>query len=65
MKTLDPSTKEAVHTGFAAAHLYLGYLLYLLLGLHLLGVVKHQAIDREPELQRMLPEGYRRTDAGV
>ena len=64
VKALDPSTKEAVHSGFAAAHLYLGYLLYLMLGLHLLGVVKHQAIDREPELQRMLPAGNRRPGAG-
>ena len=61
VEALDPATKEAVHSGFATAHLYLGYLLYVLLALHLLGVVKHQAMDRERELQRMLPEGYRRS----
>ena len=55
VKTLDPVTKEAVHSAFAAVHLYLGWVLYGILALHLLGVIKHQALDREPELQRMLP----------
>ena len=62
VKTLDPATKEAVHSGFAAVHLYLSYVLYALLALHLLGVAKHHAVDREEELQRMLPGGYRRPE---
>ena len=59
---LDPATKEQVHAIFSAAHTYLGYALYALLALHILGVVKHHAIDREPELQRMIP-GRRRDEA--
>ena len=55
IKTLDPATKEQVHAVFFAAHVWLGYLLYVLLALHILGVVKHHAIDHEDELQRMLP----------
>ena len=52
---LDPATKEQVHSVFFAAHVWLGYALYALLALHILGVIKHHAIDREAELQRMLP----------
>ncbi len=52
---LPPDTKEWVHSVFSAAHTYLGYALYGLLGLHLLGVLKHHAVDREAELARMLP----------
>lgn len=55
VKTLPPATKEAVHAAFFAAHVYASYLLYALLALHIAGVVKHQWMDREPELQRMLP----------
>ena len=52
---LDPATKEHVHTVWFAVHQSLGYVLYVLLALHVLGALKHQFIDREPELQRMLP----------
>ena len=62
VKTLDPATKAQVHSAFGAAHVYLGYALYGLLALHLLGVAKHHAVDHEAELQRMLPAGYRRPD---
>lgn len=58
IKTLDPAVKEQVHSAFGAAHVYLGYVLYGLLALHLAGVAKHQAFDSEPELERMLPAGY-------
>lgn len=50
---LDPATKKAVHDGFGEAHELIGYLIYVLLVLHIAGVLKHQWIDRTPELQRM------------
>jgi cytochrome b561 len=52
---LDPATKEQVHSIFFASHVWLGYALYVLLALHIIAVAKHHFIDREPELQRMLP----------
>jgi cytochrome b561 len=33
----------------------LGYVFYLLLALHIAGALKHQFVDKEPELQRMTP----------
>ena len=55
IENLDPATKEQVHSIFFAAHVWLGYALYALLALHLIAVAKHHFMDREPELQRMLP----------
>jgi cytochrome b561 len=53
--SLDPATKEYVHTLFGTIHVYLGYALYVVLGLHILGALKHQFVDKQPELQRMWP----------
>jgi cytochrome b561 len=50
---LDPATKDYVHTLFGNLHTWLGYALYVVLAAHILGALKHQLIDREPELQRM------------
>lgn len=55
IESLDPATKENLHSAFFAAHVWLGYALYGLLALHILGVIKHHVIDHEDELQRMLP----------
>ena len=55
IQALDHTTRDHVHDFFYGVHVYLGYLLYGLLALHLLGVAKHHAFDREAELQRMLP----------
>jgi cytochrome b561 len=52
---LDPATKERLHSLFEEAHSLSGYSLLALIGLHLAGALKHQFIDRERELQRMLP----------
>ncbi|NPD66857.1 cytochrome b [Lichenicola cladoniae] len=52
---LDPVTKEHVHAVWFSIHGLLAYGLYVLLALHLLGVLKHQLFDREPVLKRMLP----------
>lgn len=50
---LDPVTKERMHTAFFALHVWAGYALYALVTLHILGALKHQFIDREPEFARM------------
>ena len=47
--------KDSLHELFGTGHRWLGYALYGLVGLHILGALKHQFIDREPELQRMWP----------
>lgn len=52
---LDPDVREPIHIIFGAAHEWLSYLLYGLFTLHVAGALKHQLLDGEPELQRMLP----------
>lgn len=52
---LDPETKEAMHTLFGEIHELFGTILYIAVGLHILGALKHQFIDKEKELQRILP----------
>ncbi len=51
---LDPAVKERVHTLWFNIHSSLAYVLYALLALHVLGALKHQFIDKEPEFGRML-----------
>jgi cytochrome b561/glycosyltransferase involved in cell wall biosynthesis len=53
--TLEPALKESLHTVFGQLHTWFAYALYALFALHVLGALKHQLYDREPELQRMLP----------
>ena len=53
----DPATKESLHTLFGNLHTWFGYALYVLFALHVLGALKHQFLDKEPELQRMAPWG--------
>ena len=52
---LDPVTRAQFHSVFGTAHAWLSYILYGLLALHVAGALKHQWLDKEPELQRMLP----------
>lgn len=52
---LDPVTKEHFHDLFFTIHSAFGYFLYALFVLHVAGALKHQFLDKEPELQRMLP----------
>ncbi len=52
---LDDSAKDHWHAVLFTVHKAFGYALYGLLALHVLGALKHQFIDKEPELQRMLP----------
>ena len=58
---LDPVAKERVHAVWFQIHSSLAYVLYALLALHVLGALKHQFIDREPELGRILPWGGSRS----
>ena len=55
---LDPATKEHVHAFWFQVHATLAYALYALVALHVLGALKHQFIDKEPELDRMLPRWF-------
>ena len=52
---LEPGLKETLHDVFGAVHEWAGYVLYALFVAHVGGALKHQLIDKEPELQRMLP----------
>ena len=52
---LDPADKEHVHDVFFSWHAWLAYALYALVALHIAGALKHQLLDGEKELQRMLP----------
>ena len=54
---LPPDVKEMWHVRLGLVHAYLADVLYVLLALHVLGALKHQLLDRESELQRMLPWG--------
>lgn len=50
---LGPTLKESLHTLFGQWHTAFGYLLYAAVGLHLAGALKHQLVDREPQMRRM------------
>lgn len=51
--SMPPAQKEAFHSTWFAVHVSLSYALYAVLALHVAGALKHQFVDREPELQRM------------
>jgi cytochrome b561 len=50
---LDPAAKQHIHSLFGHIHTYISYALYGVISLHVLGALKHQFFDRQPELQRM------------
>ena len=50
---IEGEHKEMLHDLFGDWHTTFGYALYVLVALHLLGALKHQFIDREPEFERM------------
>ncbi len=52
---IEPATKEMLHDAFGLLHEVAAYLLYVLWVAHVGGALKHQFMDKEPELQRMLP----------
>ncbi len=49
--------KDLAEHVFGAAHGLLATAMLVLLGLHVLGALKHHFIDKMPELQRILPWG--------
>ena len=52
---IEPTAKEMWHSTLGAVHEWAGYVLYVVFALHVAGALKHQFIDGERELQRMLP----------
>ena len=50
---LPVASRDWVHTVFFAVHGYAAWVLYGLVALHVAGALKHQLLDRQPELQRM------------
>ena len=50
-----PALKEHLHTLFGSLHTWFGYVLYVLLALHVGGALKHEWIDRHSVIRRMLP----------
>ena len=52
---LEPAPKAAVEDAAETAHRLLGYALYGLLALHVLGALKHHVKDRDQGLARILP----------
>ena len=52
---VEPVFKETLHDVLGGVHVWAGYVLYVIFGLHVLGALKHQFFDGEAELQRMLP----------
>jgi cytochrome b561 len=52
--------QHILHEELAEWHKIGGYLMLLLLVLHIGGALKHQIVDREPELQRMGLRGHKR-----
>lgn len=52
---LPADQKERVHAFWFNIHASLGYALYVLFTLHVLGALKHQVLDRQPEFSRILP----------
>jgi cytochrome b561 len=59
LTAIDPSRKDYWHDLLGQVHTSLAYVIYAMVGVHILGALKHQWLDREPELQRMLPGGAR------
>lgn len=53
IQSIEPVFRESLHTLLGTVHTSLGYALYVLLALHIGAALKHQWLDREPELQRM------------
>jgi len=52
---LDPAAKKTVHDIFGEAHDISGKIMYLLFFLHLAGALKHQFIDKNRGIARMMP----------
>ena len=53
LQNADPASLEGFRDAAGAAHGLAAYALYALVFLHIAGALKHQFLDRKPELQRM------------
>lgn len=53
LQNTDPASLERLQDASGAAHGLAAYALYALVFLHIAGALKHQFLDRRPELQRM------------
>jgi cytochrome b561/polyisoprenoid-binding protein YceI len=62
---LDAATKASVNDAAEFSHVALVYAAYVLLALHIAGALKHQFVDREPDLGRMLPLATRSLGIGA
>jgi cytochrome b561 len=55
LTAINPADKDYWHDLLGAVHTSFGYVLYAMVAVHVIGALKHQWFDKEPELQRMLP----------
>lgn len=55
IENLPPDLKNHLHGLFGTMHTWAAYVLYVVLAMHILGALKHELLDRESVLRRMLP----------
>jgi cytochrome b561 len=57
LMNIDPAVKESLqlHDRLGTLHTWLGYALYAMLAMHIVGALKHEWIDRKSVLKRMRP----------
>ena len=53
ISNVEPAARELLHKQYGSWHEALGTVLYVLFALHVLGALKHQFRDREPQFRRM------------
>jgi cytochrome b561 len=53
--TLPPETQLAAYSVFVGAHHFVAKMIYVLVGFHVLGALRHQFIKRDLVLARMIP----------
>jgi cytochrome b561 len=53
--SVDPAIKDSLHARLGTLHTWLGYALYALLAMHIGGALKHQWLDRQSVIKRMVP----------
>ena len=53
IQNMDPAAKESLHNLSFSIHQSLAYLVAAMVAVHVIGALKHQFIDKAPELQRM------------
>jgi cytochrome b561 len=55
LTAVNPADKDYWHDLLFRVHSSFAYVLYAMIVVHVAGAVKHQWLDKKPELQRMLP----------